>query len=136
MKINLEINANKFNQYGFKVNFEYRPYSAVLFDDKLIVGFSYGDIREKAPNSEFWRAVWCFDRKGDIMWQVEAPYHINNGTGKRVYHDCVDEKGRCVDAIQEVEFKDKKDILVVYGTMGYRLDPETGKLGEIVYQER
>jgi hypothetical protein len=46
------------------------------------------------------------------------------------------EDGRCTDAVSYVRYNKEKDELNAFARRGYHLDPQTGKLGEIAYQER
>lgn len=119
-----------------KIIFPTIPTHAVLYNDTLIVSFSYSKLRDKYPNSEFWRAVWCYNKFGEINWVVEPPYYIDRSTSKKQYIKCIDYEGRCVDAIDGIEYHEDKGYIEAYGTLGYKLDPETGQLGEIVYRER
>jgi hypothetical protein len=132
---NIEIYSTKYKDDTFDIEFPFKAYNAVLLEDRLIAGFSFGEIQRKQPNSEFWRAVWCFDKVGNVLWKVESPYYISKETGEKVYYPCV-ENGRCTDAVSYVRYNKEEDEIVVFARMGYRLDPETGKLGEIIYWER
>jgi hypothetical protein len=87
-------------------------------------------LKQSFPNSEYWRGVWCYDFKGNVLWQVEAPYSINPNTGKKNIH--TDGEG----AIDRVGYSEKENKIIVYGRVGYEVDPETGKLGDIIWYER
>jgi hypothetical protein len=129
---NITINSTSYKDFGFDLHFPYMAYNAVLFEDKIIVGFDYGDLKKNDPNSEFWRALWCFDKTGNILWKVEPPYFVDQNTDQKKYPNFQ----KCEDAIQTAIYWENESMIVAFGRMGYRLDPETGKLGEIVYRER
>lgn len=133
---NIKIDNINYNFDGEDITFPFMPSYAVIAKDKIIVAFDSDDIRQKYPDSEYWRAIWCFDKKGEVLWKVEPPYYIDPDTNQKQYPAFEDEDGRCLEAIYEVFYKEEENLLIAYGTMGYRLDPETGKLGEIVYKER
>ena len=133
---NLEIKNDFYVLEGNKIILPCIPTHSVLYCSTLIVSFSYNELREVFPNSEFWRAVWCYDGQGDIKWVVEPPYYIDKQTGEKKYPKFLDGDGRCLAAITGVEYHEDKGYIEAYGTLGYKLDPETGQLGEIVYRER
>jgi outer membrane protein assembly factor BamB len=132
---NIEIYSTKYKDDTFDIEFPFKAYNAVLLEDRLIAGFSFGEIQRKQPNSEFWRAVWCFDKVGNVLWKVESPYYISKETGEKVYYPCV-ENGRCTDAVSSVVYNEKRNVLLAGARMIYKLDPETGKLTEIDHTER
>ena len=127
---NLELHSRYLEFNGKKIKFPYKVYDVVLYDDKIIVSFSFNDLKEAEPDSQFWRAVWCFNLNGEVLWKVESPYYVDPATGEKV--TCEDGEG----TIQGVLYRKDLNKLVVFGRMGYEVDPETGKLGEIVYRER
>jgi hypothetical protein len=133
---NIHIENGSYNFNGEKITFPFKPTYAVLTEDKIIVAFDSNEIRKISPDSEFWRAIWCYDRFGNLIWKVEPPYYMDPYTNKKACPEFVDKDGRSLEVMYKVFYKEKEDMLVAYGTMGYRLDPETGKLGEIVYRER
>jgi hypothetical protein len=133
---NLELSSKHFRNENFDVVLPLVPYSAVMYNDKLIVGYDYDELKLYDAKLEFWRAVFCYDKFGKMLWQVEPPYYIDKYSGEKRWPKFVDSDGHCLEAITSVKYKEEQDILIAYGTMGYRLDPETGKLGEIVYKER
>ncbi len=97
-----------------------------LFNDNLLVSFDWIELEKKNPNLDSRQAIWCYNPNGDLVWKIEAGYFIDEFGQKKELQDHID----------SFAYWEKEGILVAFGRMGYRLDPETGKLGEIVYQER
>lgn len=125
----------KINNYLYHINqcvlvFPFKAYEAVLMDDKIIVEFSWSQLYEKDPKSEYWRGVWCYDFDGNVLWKVAPPYYIDRESGKKVI--CENGEG----AIDRVSYWEAENKIVVYGRMGYEVDPNTGELGDIVWRER
>lgn len=126
----VEINGYSYGGPKGLIVFPMKAYEAILMDDRIIVGHSYDELQEKFPNLPDECAVFCYDLEGNVLWQVDYPYYIDRNTGEKVICD----KGQ--DAIQGIGYNREKNMLIARGTMGYECDPETGKLGAIVWQER
>ena len=105
-------------------------YSKIELKNKIIVGLDIDQLVELSIDFAYWRGVFCYDFEGNILWQVESPYYIDPDTKLKVI--CNNGEG----AIQTVDYWQKESKVVVYGRMGYEVDPETGKLGDIVWHER
>jgi hypothetical protein len=116
---------------GRMFHFPIQVYTKVELSDRIIVGFSYGQLKSLLPEgAEYWRAVCCYDFDGNLLWRVQPAYYIDRRTKEKIIASKDDR------VIQTVEYWKPYDKLVVYGRMGYEVDPETGELGEIVYRER
>ena len=124
------IGKDEFGVHGKTLKFPFSVWSALELKDRVIVGYDYDELKAINPKFEYWRAVFCYDLDGNVLWQVDSPYYINRETGGKVI--CMNGE----DAINEVAFWEKENKIVVFGRMGYEVDPDTGKLGEIVYRER
>lgn len=122
--------CREFTTKGKTMKFPCDVYSILELESKIIIGMDVDQLAEILPKNESDRAVFCYDLEGNVLWQVDYPYYINPETGKKV----ICNHGE--DAIQRVRYWEDEKKLVVFGTMGYECDPETGKLGAIVWQER
>lgn len=130
----VEIWSNSYNVNGKMVYFPLHAHEGILMNDRIIVTFDYDDIKEKFPELEYSRAVWCYNFEGDLLWRVAPPYYIDSDTGEKVIWK--NEEREYIVAINGVKYWEEEDIIVVYGFVGYEVDPLTGKLGDIVYRER
>lgn len=133
--VNKELKEFKRGDREFAVNkrmmrFPCDIYSKVELKNKILVGMDIAQLENLSSNLKFWCGVICYDFEGTVLWQVEAPYYIDPDTDQKIV--CNNGEG----AIQRVSYWEKENIVVVYGRMGYEVDPETGKLGDIVYKER
>lgn len=118
---------------GITMFFPFRVFSKVELVDKILVGCSYGELKNLSPEIEYWRAVFAYDFKGNVLWQVEAPYYIDLNTEKREDYNPEWNGTWKDDAIQEVQWYESEQKILVYGRLGYELDPKTGKISNHFY---
>jgi hypothetical protein len=121
----------EFGVHGRMMHFPCKVYDKVELNDRVIVGFEYDELKSLLPEgSDYWCTVCCYDFDGNLLWRVQPAYYIDPDTKQKVICKSID------GAIQTVRYWPSENKLVVYGRMGYEVDPETGELGEIVYRER
>jgi hypothetical protein len=118
---------------GVTFLFPLAVYSKVELKDKILIGYSYGDLKDLSEKIEYWRAVFAYDFKGNVLWQVEAPYYIDLNTGNREDYNPKWNGTWKGDAIQGVRWFDDEQKFLVYGRLGYELDPKTGKISNHFY---
>jgi hypothetical protein len=123
-----ERGCREFSINGKLFRFPCNVFSYVVLD-RIYVGLSENGM-ESLGIPEPWRTVCCYDFNGNLLWRVENGYYIDPDTKKKVV--CTDREG----GISGVGYRESENMVIVFGRMGYEVDPETGELGEIVYRER
>jgi hypothetical protein len=124
-----ERGCREFSINGKLFRFPCNVFSYVVLRDRIYVGLSE-DCMESLGIPEPWRTVCCYDSNGNLLWRAANGYYIDHWTKKKIVLD--NREG----GIDHVGYWPSEDKLVVYGRLGYEVDPETGELGEIVYRER
>ena len=115
----IEINNNTFQIKNYTSFFPFRAYEALIDNNRLIVCFDWTEIKDKMHNFDYRRSIWCYDLKGNLLWQIEPPYFISHVTGERKLFE------QPFTSIKWFE-PDKK--VIAYSDRGYEVDPETGRL--------
>ncbi|AIF82052.1 hypothetical protein I862_07490 [endosymbiont of Acanthamoeba sp. UWC8] len=111
--------SDRFLVHDKEVLFPCTVYSAVIMDDRVIVGFSKDHLQAKFPELDSDRSIWCYDLNGNILWYIEKPYYIDKYTGEKVIYD---------QSFGGVGFNKEAGKIYAYSRKGYELDPYTGKL--------
>jgi hypothetical protein len=121
------INKDNYILQGSEFSFPVKAKYGALYNSKLIISLDWVELQKKCPDIDSRCAVWCYNLSGELLWRVGLAYYIDSVTKEHI---------ELPDHVDSFNYWEKENILVAFGRMGYQLDPETGKLGEIVYKER